>query len=599
MYPVSNDYKAEIVKNNPVTRITGTLTLKSGSVVQIANSTIAKAPSIMNQCVNNQELKLGQAYQAQLDVSIYSNINRYSIYGAEIKLFFGLKIGNAWEDVPLGVYYVSECNRTSNDVLQITALDAMGDLNDKYAGLILTGTPYELLSYIATEHGLTLGQTEEEIEALPNGTTVFGTPENYRSETWRDIVGDIAAVMAGNVIIDREGKLFIQSFATVVTRTLPASMRSRETISDYLVCYSSASCSKKGTFIAVGNDTAQDLSLDDNDFIQLGTDETTRNVLTNILEAIEPLEYTPSDISWYGDPALDLGDLIEATGGAASTSTLIPLQKFKWTWRGAHQIVAVGKNPNLGEAKSLTDKKMAGMLSQIDSKTTRYYTFVNPGSIEGITEEELIASFFFATVEDTTVTVWHEIQLDCTLDDETEPMQVIVHYYLNGVEEAYTPIQTIGESGAHTLDYNYFLAGMTGGMRNEWTVKVECVGGSADIAQKNIHICLCGQGLVGEEAFLGIIEVSEEMPLFVVKAIEACAFTDTVTLSLNTAEIIEPTDNFTIPSVATIDEPDFTEAVTLVLEIDESYMMRCGDGFYVGDDMATGGYNTLYDGGTT
>ena len=595
MYPVSNAYLNEIAKNNPTTRITGTLTLKSGTSIPITNDIIAKAPSIMNQCVNNTELKLGQAYQAQCNISIYSNINRYLIYDAILALSFGLKIGNSWEDVPIGEFRVTECLRTSNDILQLTALDAMDQLDDKYSGTVITGAPFDILSLIAMNHGLELGQTQADIEALPNGTVVFGMPEKYRSKTWRDVVGDLAACIAGNAMIDREGRLFIQSFATSVTRTLASSARSKEKISDYLVSYSSASCTKNGSLVSVGTDTGQDISLDDNDFLQYGLPEVTQSILTNILDAIGPLEYTPSDISWYGDPSLDLGDLIEATGGAAAASTLIPIQKFKWTWRGAHQIVAVGKNPNLGNVESLTDRKIEDALSHTEAKTIKYYTFINSGPIEDITDEQTVANIIFATVDTTTVTLWHEFKLDCALDDPDEPMQVIVHYYLNGEEESYTPVMTIGESGLHTLDYNYFLTGLSGGLRNTWTVKIECIGGSADIAPGNIHICLAGQGLVGSDEFLGLIEVSETMPLFVIAAIEECRFTETVTVSLNEVVPVTVADNFNLLEPEDIEPPEFNESVVLVLEIDDSITLRCGDDFYAGDDMSAGLFNTLYD----
>ena len=621
MYPVSNAYLNEIAKNNPTTRITGTLTLKSGTSIPITNDTIAKAPSIMNQCVNNTELKLGQAYQAQCNISIYSNINRYLIYDAILALSFGLKIGNSWEDVPIGEFRVTECLRTSNDILQLTALDAMDRLDDKYSGTVITGAPFDILSLIAMNHGLELGQTQADIEALPNGTVVFGMPENYRSKTWRDVVGDLAACLAGNAMIDREGRLFIQSFATSVTRTLASSARSKEKISDYLVSYSSASCTKNGSLVSVGTDTGQDISLDDNDFLQYGLPEVTQSILTNILDAIGPLEYTPSDISWYGDPSLDLGDLIEATGGAAAASTLIPIQKFKWTWRGAHQIVAVGKNPNLGNVESLTDRKIED-------------AFINSGPIEDITDEQTVANIIFATVDTTTVTLWHEFKLDCALDDPDEPMQVIVHYYLNGEEESYTPVMTIGESGLHTLDYNYFLTGLSGGLRNTWTVKIECIGGSTDIAPGNIHICLAGQGLVGSDEFLGLIEVSDTMPMPFIGVDQVTVYTETINVSINTNTAEQITDNIGTlllggkfvddaildqtgePIVAQTGEPivaqqkaidaavsypEFTESVMVTLRIADdfsAYLRANGaDGMYVGEDMSNGLFNTLYQEG--
>ncbi len=544
MYPVSNEYLNVICENDPITRITGTLDLKDGTTLLITNEDIAKAPSIMNQCVNNSELKLGQAYQAQLDISIYSNIDRYLIYGARIELAFGLQIEDAWEDIPLGVFIVSECIRTSNDVLQITALDEMNKLDEKYSGELLTGSPFAILSYIVTEHGLSLAQTQTEIEALPNGTHIFGTPEKCRSSTWRDVLGDLAACLAGNAIIDRSGKVFIQSFATTITRTIPASMRSKDQISDYLVSYSSVSCLKNDFRISVGENTGQNLALDNNDFLQLGILESVEGLLTNILEAISPLEYTPSDISWYGDPALDLGDLINATGGAAGDSTIIPVQKFKWTWRGEHQISAVGKNPNLGDAQSNIDKKISDALQATAENEVIYYSFTNLEEISFGSEQEVtLASLAFTTAQTTTVKIMHEFILDM-LKDLTVNGSFEIRYYLDEELVSYKPresltaivgkveVPVIPDPEAEeeqdetetkqieiepvnisiTRDYFYVLRDVTPNQRHTWQVRIIAHGiDEINIGVQNAHVVLEGQRLYGEEYFDGYIEIRENL----------------------------------------------------------------------------------------
>lgn len=531
MYPVSEDYKNEIIKNNTTTRITGTLTLKNGAVVQITNSVIAKAPTIMNQCVNNSELKLGQAYQAQLDVSIYSNINRYSVYGGVIELSFGLKIGSLWENVPLGVFIVNECIRKSNDILQITALDKMDFLDDRYSGEIISGTPYVILNYIAMNHGLVLAQDREEIEALPNGTRLFEMPGSYRASTWRDVVGDLAACLAGNTIIDRTGKLYIQSFSLNVTRNITAAMRSKETIMDYLISYSSASCSKNGENIFVGTETSQDISLDDNDFLQSGTKNDTEIVLSNILEAIRPLTYTPSDISWFGDPSLDLGDLIEATGGAAADRTLIPVQKYKWIWRGPHQIVSVGKDPSLVNSQSLNDKKINNILKKTAENEITYYVYANIDAIEfGSEIETRIAKLRFTAMQKTTIKIFHEFIFDM-FADLADDCSYEIHYYLDDELIAYKPYERIGGISqlsdgddtefSITRDLFYILRNVDPNHTYTWEVKILTHGITKTIIDINhLHITLEGQRLYGEDYFAGILEAFDELTLFDIGGME-------------------------------------------------------------------------------
>ncbi len=528
MYPVSEDYKNEIIKNNTTTRITGTLTLKNGAVVQITNSVIAKAPTIMNQCVNNSELKLGQAYQAQLDFSIYSNINRYSVYGGVIELSFGLKIGSLWENVPLGVFIVNECVRKSNDILQITALDKMDFLDDKYSGEIVTGTPFVLLNYIAMNHGLVLAQDREEIEALPNGTRLFEMPGSYRASTWRDVVGDLAACLAGNAIIDRTGKLYIQSFSLNVARNITAAMRSKETIMDYLISYSSASCSKNGENIFVGTETSQDISLDDNDFLQSGTKNDIEIVLSNILEAIRPLIYTPSDISWFGDPSLDLGDLIEATGGAAAERTLIPVQKYKWIWRGPHQIVSIGKDPSLNNSQSLNDKKINNILKKTAENEITYYVYANFDPIEfGSEVETRIAKLRFTAMQKTTIKIFHEFIFDM-LAVLSQDCSYEIHYYLDNEMIRYKPYERIGgmtngddTEFSITRDLFYIIRNIEPNHTYTWEVRIVTHGVTqTEIDVNHVHITLEGQRLYGEDYFAGILEAFDDLNLFDIGGME-------------------------------------------------------------------------------
>ncbi len=572
MYPVSNAYLDTIFDDQRETRITGTLRLKNGTTVSIDNELVAEAPVISNQCVNDTELKLGQAYQAQLDIGLYLNIDRYKIYGATITLSHGVKLSDdpeTWEDVPLGVFKVKECIRTSNDILKITALDEMDKLDKKYPGGIeLSGEAYDILGVIAVNNGMTLSQTRAQIRALPNGTKVgFKLRDKYRSTTWRDLLGDMAACLAGNAILDREGKLFIQSFATDVTLTIPADARTRESISDYEVIYSSASCLRRQDLISVGNDSGQDLALDANDFIQKNTQEWAEDVLQEILDAISPLRYTPSDISWYGDPAIDLGDLIQATGSAAMNSTLIPVQKNKWKWRGEHQIVAVGKNPYLGETQSLTDKRLSKLSDEEDSTgKIEFASFVNPNAIIITRSNEVdIGQVRFAVSEEADVEVWVELKIHTTFNSD-QKAGIQINYYLNGellteyhpVEEwedigvvpdfelrgttlVYTERNRTSNNNAHTVNFHYHLPSVIAGT---YVLKVTATGlnGAEIIDAGDAHILVWAQGMLGDDVWDGVIPARDEYELLDIGSIDPEELSDSVTVNTDVPRSLQISD---------------------------------------------------------
>lgn len=351
MYQTSNEYKRLIDNDGRVTGIVGTLTLKNGEAILFDNDSIAKAPEINNQCSGDSELILGQAYQGQLKLSLYSDTDRYSVYGATISLRFQLLLeDDSIEEVPLGVYTVTECIRSNSDTLTITALDAITTLDRTYTDEVLSGTSYDILSGIKRLTGIELGQNAEDLASLPNGTMILGLPLNPEVNTYRDIVGDLAAVLGGFAMMDRTGKLVIKSFSKDIAKTINADYRNKSTISDFNLRYTKVSCVKQGVYFSRGNDLGQELALGENVFLQLGTDEGTLAILDNLLTVFGNYSYTPASFDYVGDPAIDMGDLIEITGYSAKTSTLVPVHKTTWKWRGYQKIEAVGKNPFLNSA---------------------------------------------------------------------------------------------------------------------------------------------------------------------------------------------------------------------------------------------------------
>lgn len=603
MYQVSQDYIDIMQAGNSITRrITGYLDFIPFTGDDILEGSLSYSGKI----VHSTDVKLGGVFIQTLKFSFLKsftqNINRGSWKGRKITISIGLLVdpdNDTYEDVPLGEFTIDDAMHSAVGV-DITSYCNMSKF-DTSRGLAnsMTGTLYEIASLGCNNCGVQMAQTEQEFALLPNGTGVFGIYEPNDIENWHDVISWIANTICGYATCNREGKLEFRTWNDTSIMNISDDIRFDDGMySDFETYYTGISVvnmkTQKTEYLGMPVDDGLTMNLGSNPFLQYGTEEVRTQRKQAILTALQNFRYVPFKVSSYLDPAFDLGDVLNFTGGRAANSKCC-VMSIEYSFSRGLKMAGYGNDPALANARSKVDKNLAGLLGQTDEKTFRYYTYVNASAISNIDAERTVAGFHFATVEETTVTMWHEIQADFTLDNEDTPMQVIVHYYLNGVEEAYTPIMTIGEDGIHTLNYNYFLTGIAGGMRNEWTVTLECVGGSADIDANGIHVCLSGQGLVGEDAFNGLIEASDEIPLFVVKAIEECRFTDSAILHTQNSEFVQPSDNIDLLDVNTIDVVGFTEQVVLYLKIDESLLMRCGDEFYAGEDMATGLYNTLYD----
>lgn len=222
MYPVSEQFLQTIRQPVIDYYIDGTI----GSVEFDESNIVTGSFHIQNQCTDTSDVILGSVYTGSLTATFYGlNIPRYSWVGKIITPMFYLHVGNTWQSVPLGVYTIKEAKHSAEGV-EITAYDNMIKLDKKFkASKFKTAQKmYQHLTTICTACGLTLGMTEQEIQALPNGNTnlgIVGTKSNkylsYKKysndiDTYRDLVFWIAQSMGTFATINRDGELVFRKY---------------------------------------------------------------------------------------------------------------------------------------------------------------------------------------------------------------------------------------------------------------------------------------------------------------------------------------------------------------------------------------------------
>lgn len=169
MYPVSDAFMQAIKSNTRKYYWTGTITTSDKKTYEFGNGDIVKGSGyISRQCCGNSEIELGSVYAAELGISLFCDIDRYTLDDAEIKLWFHLLLddGNT-ESIPMGVFYVAEANRRIK-TLELKAYDGMLNLDKSFNKGLSSAYPYEFLSLLSKACHVELAQTKEEIEALPN-----------------------------------------------------------------------------------------------------------------------------------------------------------------------------------------------------------------------------------------------------------------------------------------------------------------------------------------------------------------------------------------------------------------------------------------------
>ena len=516
MYPVTNDYKAAIAKNARAHRIAGSVDghYFDGSDV-IRDSFVYK-----NQLCPATAIQLGGVYIGECDLvfskAFADSLNiRGSWKGKVLTIAQSVEAVVDGEptfiSVPIGVFTIE--NAVWNDRgLSVTAYDNMAKFDKPLLFDQSGGTLYSFLSYICRECGVTLGMTEAQVQALPNGTRNIGIYPGSSMSTFRDCISQLAVVACSYATIDRSGQLVLRRLPDfdALTDTVSEKMRYSTSFSDYTSYYTDLAVTNMddSTTTIYSNTNIGGLTLDigENPFLQYGVSETVKEMRQAIIDALTGFRAVPFKVSCLPNPAYDLGDRIKFTGGIGQNSQGVIMSLIMKST--VTTIEGYGENPAAAGAQSSIQKQVAASAKNQKGESLSYYSYINTSAVSLGTTSKRLYKIAFATADMTDVDLWHEVKWNITRSGD-EPVDITYYYYLDGVLFDYEPIDKFGFDGYDTEAHPFYLQGVTGGQIHYWEVKAKLNSGSAVANIGDIHAELRGQRLVGETRFDGFIEVAD------------------------------------------------------------------------------------------
>ena len=417
MYPVSEAFLQAVQGNTRKYYWTGKITTAAGAEYPFTQEDIVKGSGyITAQCCGNSEIELGAVYATEMGISLFLDIDRYTLEGAKVELTYHLQLADGtYEAVPMGIFEVNEANRTAH-VLELKAYDYMLRFDQDFNGFETIGTAYGMMALCSTACGVELAQTQAEIEALPNGSELLSIYPENDIETYRDVLYFTAQVLGGFFCINREGKLEFRQYGETPVIAIQQKHRFSSSFSDFVTRYTAVSSTNLRTqtseYYALETDDGLTMNLGTNPLLQFGLEETRAELCRNILTALSTVNYVPFDSDTIGNPALDLGDVLTFSGGQADAKQITCVTSFTVKLGGRQSLKCVGKNPRLSQAKSKNDKNISGLLNQIEAGKIGIHTFTNASeytigetdvriiSIEFASKEENHAQFFGQVVVD-------------------------------------------------------------------------------------------------------------------------------------------------------------------------------------------------------
>ena len=599
MYPVSETFLQAVQGNTRNIYWTGKITTVAGVEYSFTQEDIVKGSGyITAQCCGNSEIELGAVYAAEMGISLFLDIDRYTLEDAKVELTYHLRLADgSYEAVPMGIFEVSEANRTAH-VLELKAYDYMLRFDRDFNGFETIGTAYGMMALCSTACGVELAQSQEEIEALPNGSELLSIYPENDIETYRDVLYFTAQVLGGFFCINREGRLEFRQYGNTPVMEIMQKHRFSSSFSDFITRYTAVSSTNLRTqtaeYYTLEEDDGLTMNLGINPLLQFGLEETREELCRNILTSLSVVNYVPFDSDTIGNPALDLGDVLTFSGGQVDAQQITCVTSFTVKIGGRQSLKCVGKNPRLSQAKSKNDKNISGLLNQIEAGKIGIHTFTNASeytigetdvriiSIEFASKEENHAQFFGQVVVDvvadtversanaagTIVVPFPEAFTDIGMEEDADTstdtaeeapsgktevsvdVSLLVNWMEDGKAVCYVtfelnnaeillhhPVET-WHSGKHILSLYYPIENIVPNITNTFNVYLRMEDGSGSVEIGGCIASISGQAMAAAAAWDGRIDIEETSVLFSVSGgLQARGFTGAV--DVGTMELVQ------------------------------------------------------------
>jgi len=313
------------------------------------------------------------------------------------------------------------------------------------------------------------------------------------------------------------GELELRKYGRTPVMTVSSRQRYSSSFSDFAVKYTAIRSVNQKTsmseYYALEEDDGLTMSLGSNPFLQYMVESKRKEMLENILQAVAQIDYIPYEVVTTGNPALDLGDVLTFTDGQADSEKLHCLTYFHLDINGRQKLKGAGKNTQIANSKSKSDKNIAGLLNQIESSTTVAQSYVNAGEYavsDALTE---IISMDVVTAEDTFIQFHATILTEVTAESSAV---VELVYELNGnTITGHQPKQTV-VAGYQVLTLFYPFDDLAANTVNEIRIYMRVIDGSAVIGRNGIVAAVYGHGIVvsGKAEWDGTIKVKDTIRVY-------------------------------------------------------------------------------------
>jgi hypothetical protein len=302
VYSVSETYLKKIIADNR--KFSVKITLDSST--ELTGATIQDIT--LDEIVNSTDsLTMGCACSNKVTINLINPPTDIDYNGIAFTAYAGLLMNDrplTYEWIPLGRFYGAN-TETTNDFknLKLTAYDGFCKMTGKYNATVSEDTNLQavyddLKEQLYAQCGITLKDA-----VMPDKSLKFP----YLDITFQQAIGYVAGCIGGFARFDRAGKLEIAKYAEIaytIDRNMQYMSGFKRTTDKPIMITSVSTGTQEKSIVRGDGSNGTNINFE-NPYI---TDE----MADDIFNEIHNLTYTPCQVKWRGNPAIQAGDIVQA-----------------------------------------------------------------------------------------------------------------------------------------------------------------------------------------------------------------------------------------------------------------------------------------------
>nr|WP_239017672.1 gp58-like family protein [Streptococcus suis] len=291
--------------------------------------------------------------------SIITSFNKLDKVYPEI----GLKVGDSFEWVAMGEYFVNDINIDRNrNTTELDLMDGMFKLNQPYiSDLTYPAQIRDVIREICAKTGVELETDNLGFRAIRHH---IQSKADKKDITFREVLSQAIQLLGFSAFFNRKGKLEIRGLTeSNITITADNYFLHGLTKSELMYQIAGITCKKDKETLTVGLRTGRSLELENSFMIQ--------NILDDLYYDLKEIKYYPFSLDWQGHLKLDVGQWITLKTNKNETFK-VPVLSQSFNFKGGlkSKISADSKagNDTQYSYKGFLGKRIEQMSTEIEAE---------------------------------------------------------------------------------------------------------------------------------------------------------------------------------------------------------------------------------------